>query len=193
MPAGVKPIDALGPTFTKMGDAAQRGIVSGVESGTTVLHRYVTINGAPYHIRGRRGDKVRLTAKKNVRGFKSSQGGVVRGAVFGISEGFWAIVEHGSDDHIIVSRQLRKARTTRSGKVRTSIGARTVSRRLEQGKSFSDVRPVRTPYGPRQFVHHPGHRPIGNPWERAMQQAAQPVADAINADEAKQLFRAFTN
>lgn len=193
MPAGVKPIDALGPTFTKMGDAAQRGIVSGVEAGTTVLHRYVTINGAPYHIRGRRGDKVRLTAKKNVRGFKSSQGGVVRGAVFGIPEGFWAIVEHGSDDHIIVSRQLRKARTTRSGKVRTSIGARTVSRRLEQGKSFSDVRPVRTPYGPRQFVHHPGHRPIGSPWERAMQQAAQPVADAINADEAKQLFRAFTN
>lgn len=193
MPAGVKPIDALGPTFTKMGDAAQRGIVSGVEAGTTVLHRYVTINGAPYHIRGRRGDKVRLTAKKNVRGFKSSQGGVVRGAVFGIPEGFWAIVEHGSDDHIIVSRQLRKAQTTRSGKVRTSIGARTVSRRLEQGKSFSDVRPVRTPYGPRQFVHHPGHRPIGSPWERAMQQAAQPVADAINADEAKQLFRAFTN
>ena len=193
MPAGVKPIDALGPTFTKMGDAAQRGIVSGVEAGTTVLHRYVTINGAPYHIRGRRGDKVRLTAKKNVRGFKSSQGGVVRGAVFGIPEGFWAIVEHGSDDHIIVSRQLRRARTTRSGKVRTSIGARTVSRRLEQGKSFSDVRPVRTPYGPRQFVHHPGHRPIGSPWERAMQQAAQPVADAINADEAKQLFRAFTN
>lgn len=193
MPAGVKPIDALGPTFSKMGDAAQRGIVSGVEAGTTVLHRYVTINGAPYHIRGRRGDKVRLTAKKNVRGFKSSQGGVVRGAVFGIPEGFWAIVEHGSDDHIIVSRQLRKARTTRSGKVRTSIGARTVSRRLEQGKSFSDVRPVRTPYGPRQFVHHPGHRPIGSPWERAMQQAAQPVADAINADEAKQLFRAFTN
>jgi len=193
MPAGVKPIDALGPTFTKMGDAAQRGIVSGVEAGTTVLHRYVTINGAPYHIRGRRGDKVRLTAKKNVRGFKSSQGGVVRGAVFGIPEGFWAIVEHGSDDHIIVSRQLRKARTTRSGKVRTSIGARTVFRRLEQGKSFSDVRPVRTPYGPRQFVHHPGHRPIGSPWERAMQQAAQPVADAINADEAKQLFRAFTN
>jgi|APFre7841882793_1041355.scaffolds.fasta_scaffold14204_2 hypothetical protein len=191
MPAGTKPLSALGPTFTKMGEAAQRGIVSGVEAGTNVLHRYVTVNGAAYHIRGRRGDKVRLTAKKNVRGFKSSQGAVVRGAVFGIPEGFWAIVEHGSGDHIIVSRQLRNARTTKSGKVRTSIGARTVSRRIEQGKSFADVRPVRTPYGPRQFVHHPGHRPIGSPWERSMRQSAQPVADAIAADEAKQLIKAF--
>lgn len=193
MPAGAKPLSALGPTFTKMGDAAQRGIVSGVKAGTEALHRVVVANGARFHIRGRRGDKVRLNASKNVRGFRTQSGeGVVRGAVQGYPEGFWAIVERGSDAHVIVSRKLRQQSTTRSGRVRTQIGARTLQRRLEQGKSLQDLKPVRTPYGPRQMVRHPGHRALGSPWETSMRQGAQPVADAIAADEFKQLVQAFT-
>lgn len=58
-------------------------------------------------------------------------------------KGFWVIIEKGSKFHRI------ERRFTGSGRNRRA-------------------RLLRTPYGPRPYVLHPGHRSIAHPWEQAM-------------------------
>jgi hypothetical protein len=63
--------------------------------------------------------------------------------VYGTPTGFWTIVDKGSKRHRI-ERKFKG-----SGK-----------------KRYAQL--LRTPYGPRPYVLHPGHGPQGHPWDKAM-------------------------
>lgn len=195
MPAGVKPIDALGPTFTKMGDAAQRAVVSGTKAATDAVEMAVDVAGARFRLRGRDGNRYPLGAKSDVRGFKTQEGkGVVRGRVRGFPEGMWHIVTYGSGPHIIASNTFKVARykKLRSGRLKLeTLGRKGKERRFFQGDSFGDVKPIWTPYGYRQFVVHPGHGPIANPWDTAMKASRDPVARAMAQQQYRDLYKVF--
>ena len=178
MPA-VKSVSMLGPTFTAMSDAAAKANVATIRDATKELAVIVNAHGARYRLRGRGGQRWPLAAKSDVRGFNTAGGDtVVRGSVRGIPEGFWHIVTYGSGPHII----------TRGGK--RSLSAKL--RQFEDGELGSGLKPIRTPYGPRQFVHHPGHGTIGRPWEAAMAQGAPKVAETVAAGQFKAQLKAFT-
>jgi hypothetical protein len=180
MPA-VKSVSMLGPTFTAMGDAAQKANVATIREASNTLALIVSAHGGRYRLRGRNGQRWPLTAKADTRGFSTTAGAtVVRGSVRGIPEGFWHIVTYGSGPHLIVRSNGRK-------KSRSSL-----LRAFESGELGSGVKPLRTPYGPRQFVHHPGHGAIGKPWETAMTQGAPKVAEIVAAGQFKAQLKAFT-
>lgn len=84
------------------------------------------------------------------------------GAVKGFPEGFWAIVEYGSGAH-----RIRKANS-------------------------KSTKPLSTPWGPRQFVNHPGHRSQGKPWAVSMAEGRPLVAQTLAVEQSLALYRAFT-
>jgi hypothetical protein len=177
-----RPLSTLGPTFSKMGNAAARANVEAVERSTHKLGAVVNAEGVRHRIRGRRGNKVPLGAKTDVRGFSSqTQGLVVTGAVRGIPEGFWHIVEYGSGPHLIWGRG-------RSGRGLTPKGA---MRRYESGDPFNTTRPISTPWGPRQFVYHKGHGSQGTPWATSMRIGAPMVANEMQYEQQRALTKAF--
>jgi hypothetical protein len=195
MPAGTKPLSALGPTFTKMGEASQRAIVDGTKAATAAVERAVDLQGSRFHLRGRGGNSVRLGGTSDVRGFQTQNGsGVVRGRVRAFPEGMWHIVTYGSGPHIIASNTYKVARyrKLRSGRMKLeTLGRKSQERRFFRGDSFGDVKPIRTPYGPRQFVVHPGHRGFGDPWFLAMTQSQQEVESAIRQQQFRDLVNVF--
>ncbi len=177
-----RPLSTLGPTFSKMGNAAARANVEAVERSTKKLGAVVNAEGSRHHIRGRRGNKVPLGAKTDVRGFNSqSKGLVVTGAVRGIPEGFWHIVEYGSDAHLIWGRG-------KSGRGLTVKGA---MRRYSAGDPFNTTRPISTPWGPRQVVFHRGHGSQGKPWAASMRIGAPLVANEMQYEQQRALTKAF--
>lgn len=177
---GYRPLDELGPAIAAMGYAAAKQNSAAVKHATNQLKVIVAASGRRYHIRGRTGGSVPLEASANVREFSTTNGGAVfRGKVTGIPEGFWAIVEYGSGPHIITSRKGRPNRNR-------------LLRAFAEGESFGRLKPVRTPYGPRQFVHHPGHRSFGKPWASAMKAGGPRVAEIIATDHSHAMAVAFT-
>ena len=188
-----RPISSLGPTFSKMGNVAAKANVEAVERSTRKLGAVVTAQGSRFHIKGRSGSKVPLSAKTDVRGFNNRASKVVvTGAVRGIPEGFWNIVEHGSGAHLITQRG---SRTTRTGKqVGRKYAAGKTLRLFSEGHGFSDLRPVGNAgsgFGPYQWVMHPGHGTIGRPWEAAMTIGRPLVANEMAYEETRALTKAF--
>lgn len=168
----VKPLSALGPSISALGDAAAREAFTATQDATRALKVIVDSHGSRYHIKGRNGNPVKLTASADVRDFKTGAGRTVfTGKVVGVPAGFWAMVEYGSGAHIIARRGAVKASS------KTYFGR--ALKQFEAGTLGSKQKPIRTPYGPRQYVRHPGHGPIGRPWESAMRQAKQPVPATI--------------
>lgn len=164
-----------------MGDAAKRANVEAVERSTKKLGVVVEAEGRRFHIKGRSGKKVPLGSKTDVRGFNGANGLVVTGAVRGIPEGFWTIVEYGSDAHLIWGK----------GRGR-NMSRRGALRRLESGDPFNTTKPLNTPWGPRQFVMHKGHGSIGTPWAAAMRVGAPLVANEMQYEQQRALIKTFT-
>jgi hypothetical protein len=195
MPAGVKPLDALGPTFTKMGEASQRAVVAGTKAATDAVETAVDVAGSRFRLRGRDGNRYPLGGKSDVRGFTTRTGeGVVTGRVRGFPEGMWHIVTYGSGPHLIASNTFKNARykKLRSGRLKLeTLGRKGRERRFFQGDSFGDVKPIRTPYGPRQFALHPGHNGFGDPWGTAMIASRDPVARAMAQQQYRDLYKVF--
>jgi hypothetical protein len=149
--------------------------------------------GRPYRIKGRTGEKFRLTAKtqrsRRVLGSTSSGKKVLGGtssasiSVVGEPRGFWGIVEHGSKRHLITPRRNRGGRYTARG----AFGA--FIRDAERGNdSFNPGgKPLRIkpggkhPGGFAQWVMHPGHKPLGRPWARAMRNSRR-IVQKYHAD-----------
>ncbi len=178
-----RPLSTLGPTFSKMGNAAARANVEAVERSTHKLGSVVNAEGVRHRIRGRKGTKVPLGAKTDVRGFNSqTQGLVVTGAVRGIPEGFWAITEYGSGPHFI-TRRTEKGRSVKL--------TRSLLKKIEAGGVVSTRRPIFTPYGPRQWVSHPGHKSLGTPWAASMRIGAPMVANEMQYEQTRALTKAF--
>lgn len=90
-----------------------------------------------------------------------------RSLVEGTPAGFWAIVNEGSKKHRI-ERKLK---------------GRGKGRRAQL---------LRTPYGPRPYVLHPGHRALGHPWASAMSRVSripQNILDPSITDAFRELWR----
>lgn len=141
--------------------------------------------GHGYYIRGRRGQRLRLTAKVKI----ASESGMNSAArvVGGSPIGAWHIVEGGSQPHLITGT---KTRTTRRGNVRR-VTARARLREFESGDSITG-KPLRIPgIGFRQYAMHPGHGPIGAPWKKAMQRSDDIVADTLSDYATKTLLKAW--
>jgi hypothetical protein len=157
--------------------------------------------GRPYRIKGRTGEKYRLSAKmersRRVLGSTSSGKKVLGGtsgasvSVVGDPRGFWGIVEHGSKRHLIVPRRNRGGRYTTRGATGAFI------RDAERGNdSFRPGgRPLRIkpggkhPGGFAAWVMHPGHRPLGRPWARAMRNSRR-IVTKYHADYTRDVLLA---
>lgn len=169
----VKPLSALGPSISALGDAAAREAFSATQDATRVLRTIVVSHGSRYHIKGRNGNPVKLSAYADVRDFKTSAGRTVfTGKVVGVPEGFWSIVEYGRSGGYIIARK-GAVKGGKGGRLRNALKA------FEEGTLGSGSKPIRTPYGPRQWVIGGPAGPIGHPWESAMRQAKQPVPATI--------------
>lgn len=190
---GTRPLSALRPSLLEMADAAQRATIETVRKATIAVKVIVDEKGGKYKIRSRSGKKVPLSGVADVKVFGDFNKPV--GVVKGIPEGFWALVEYGSGPHLIVSNKGRGGvgRITRSGRVAKRFYTPSqVMRRLGNGDSLGALQPLRTPYGPRQFVNHPGHRSIAHPWEFSMALAPAVVGETLQYEQGKALIRAFT-
>lgn len=179
----IRPVSAIGPSITRMGDAAQKANVEVVRQSTIKLHRFVTTAGSRYALRGRSGDKVRLSASQRVDLVGSNR--AIVGMVKGVPEGFWHIVEYGRHGGYLVA-----SRTTRAGSARRG-GQRGVFRTFETGDSFGQLKPIRTPQGPRQFARPGPHGSIGRPWATAMAAGKPAVANELQAEQFRAQSKAF--
>lgn len=184
-----RPLSSMGPTFAKMGDAAKRANVEAVERSTKKLGVIVNAEGRRFHIKGRRGNKVPLSAKTDVRGFNGRNGLVVTGAVRGIPEGFWVIVEYGSAPHSIVrSKQGANGR-------RRKVSEKSLLKSVTEGTALDGVPLLSNGAGGNfiaPYVLHPGHGSLGKPWEAAMRIGAPMVANEMQYEQQRALIKAFT-
>ena len=171
--------DTAGPMFERMADATARANANFLSIVCADIAEVVDDEGNRFKLRGAKGNKVPLQGRSNVKAFlTSNRSVVVRGAVVGIPEGFWSIVEFGRQRrYLSYSRyaQSGKQRVSKSGRVRQDfLTLKQVQRRFNQNKSLADLKPIRTPYGPRQYAMPGPHGPIGKPWAKAMLKS-QPI------------------
>jgi len=151
MPLAGRPISSLGPTFSKMGNAAAKANVEAVERSTKKLGVVVDAQGSRFHIKGRGGARVPLSAKTDTRAFNNRANKVVvTGAVRGIPEGFWHIVQEGSGPHLIAPRGTIKGSGKRyfANALKAYENGTTPNRAVKLGPNF------------RPIVPHPGHNTV---------------------------------
>ena len=161
------------------------------------INRVVNDQGGKFKLRGAKGNRVPLAGKTDVKAFATqSQQTVVRGFVRGIPEGFWQIVEYGrGGDYLVFSRTNRAGSTgqTKAGRAKRQFMSKSqAARRVAKGQSLGDLKPVRTPYGPRQFVRPDRHGPIGKPWETSMRLSQPLVLRDVAQVQGVALVRKFT-
>ncbi len=172
-----------------MGDAAKRANVEAVERSTKKLGVVVEAEGRRFHIKGRGGKKVPLGAKTDVRGFNGANGLVVTGAVRGIPEGFWTIVEYGSAPHTIV-----RAKQGENGR-RRKVSEKSLLKRITEGTALNDVPLLSNGKGGNfvaAYALHKGHDPLGKPWEASMRLGAPLVANEMQYEQQRALIKTFT-
>jgi hypothetical protein len=172
--------------LAKLANASVKANFEATKRTTERLRRLVDQAGSAHRIKGKGGQPVTLSAKADTKGFSNSAGKVVvRGAVRGVPEGFWSIVEYGSGKHLMTARG---GRITRSGRAVAGRYTKTQTlKKFGEGHSFSDLKPLSAGRGSgfvAQWVMHPGHGSQGKPWERAM---------SITAPEAANIHRTTVN
>lgn len=172
--AKVRPLSDLPKVASHMADVAKRmpdGVVPVLASN---VRQEVEWQGHGYYIRGRRGQRVDLTAVVSIDRY--AQPGTAARVVSGSPIGAWHIVEGGTKSHLITGAAYR---TTRSGNVRR-IGTRSRERAFLAGDAITG-RPLRLPgIGFRQYALHPGARPVGRPWAKAMSRSDVLVARSLH-------------
>lgn len=98
--------------------------------------------------------RARKTRKAIPLGAKTAKSTAGRAVIEGAPWGFWSIITSGSKAHRIERKAIG------DGKNRRAL--------------------LRTPYGPRPYVLHPGHGSIGRPWAQAMTRV-EAMPDAVFA------------
>lgn len=96
--------------------------------------------------------------------------------------GPWQLVEFKTKSHIIASKRFRGNRVGRGGRVAAG-GAK-----LQRGFVGRREAAIRTPYGPRMFVRHPGTRNPKQPWAKGRVVVLQ-IAPRIAQETAKNELR----
>lgn len=186
MPAAGRPISALGPTFSKMGDAAAKANVEAVTASTRKLGAVVDSQGRRFSIKGRSGAKVPLSASTDLRAFAAQGGTVITGAVRGVPQGFWTIVEHGTKGPYIIA-----PRGTVKGSSKTYF--KRAVKAMSDGTLNGQRRAIKIGGNFRPFVTHGPSRAIGKPWETSMRIGKPLVANSHAYEETKALTKAFTS
>lgn len=163
----------FGAHIVSIGDRVPAATEAGVRAGTRAGVKVVAHHGArvALHSRGRR---VPLGAKAFVGG----SGADTVGSVDGTPAGFWTIADKGSRRHLIVAKGATVGPQLGTGRGRAR---RSTSRAV-------DARLLRTPYGPRRFVRHPGHRQIVDLWAPAVADAIGDVRDAQRTAAGRVMF-----
>jgi hypothetical protein len=170
-----KPWSAFPQSLSVMATAAEKTPKAVVPHITRGLGDEVGKQGSKFHIRGRKGDKVRLGVKTSVKG--------VVGRVSGNPPGFWRIVTDGSKPHIIAGGRRGGGRRAQSTVVRRFVNADT---------TFGDTRPLKLgSIGFRQYAHHPGHSGFGDPWRKALDKTDNIVSEAHDKYTRKLLVDAW--
>lgn len=192
-----RPISTASPTFKAMADTVARQNARVVRVVCDDINNVVNDQGGKFKLRGSKGNRIALQGKADVKAFATqTQQTVVRGFVRGIPEGFWQIVEYGrGGDYLVFSRTNRQGSTgtTKSGRAKRQLLTKTqVSRRLAKGQSLGDLKPVRTPFGPRQYVRPGRHGPIGKPWQTSMRLSEPLVLRDMAQVQGVALIRKFT-
>ncbi len=188
--AGTRPLSALGPAINSMGETAAKSNLKAVQEATQRLALIVDMSGRRYHIRGRGGTDVPLSASRDVREFERVDGrGVFTGRVQGVPQGFWAIVEHGSDPHPIYRRAAG-----RDGKRGRKMAQKSFLKKVTEGHVFNDIPVMSNGRGQgfvAPYVLHPGHKSLGTPWRKAMDTGAPEVARIIRTRVGDAFGRSF--
>ena len=192
-----RPLSAASPTFRAMADDTAKRTARMVKVVCDDINGVVNDEGNRFRLRGAKGNKVPLEGRSDVKAFSAASSQlVVRGVVRGVPEGFWQIVEYGrGGDYVVFARTNRQGGTgqTRSGKMkRQFLTGSQVRRRLEKGRSLGDLKPIRTPYGPRQFARPGRHGPIGQPWQRSMLRSQPLVIRDVSQVQGVAMVRRFT-
>lgn len=183
--------------FYEMADAGQRINLRYVQMTVKDMAQVTSQIGSRHRLRGRNGQRIPLEGKGDARGFQTRDNGLrVVGVMRGIPEGFWHIVENGrGGGYIVYSRKGKGGaqRLSKSGKARQDfLTKKQVQKRFNQDKALSDLAPVRTPFGPRQWVLiRSGHGPLGTPWKQSMQRSEQIVSGNLTAQANAELARAW--
>jgi hypothetical protein len=180
-------ISELPSVYRKMAVWAHEDDWRIVRDSTKAVHRIASAHGGSFALHGRGGKRVPLTATSNVKRFGTSAVGFVKG----IPEGFWHIVEYGrGGGYLVASRQ------TRTGGRRRGSQASLIRRHGTEdrdGSGFGDLKPIRTPMGPRMYAKPGPHGPIGKPWKTAMARGGVSVQAIHSHARTTVLARAFTN
>lgn len=195
----VRPISTASPTFKAMADTVAKQNARVVRVVCQDINRVVNDQGGKFKLRGAKGNRVPLEGKSDVKAFATqSQQTVVRGFVRGIPEGFWQIVEYGrggdDDNYLVFSRTNRAGSTgqTKAGRAKRQFMSKNqAARRVAKGQSLGDLKPIRTPYGPRQYVRPGPHGPIGKPWETSMRLSQPLVLRDVAQIQGSALVREF--
>lgn len=191
-----RPWEASGEMFEKMADEVtkvnRQFLRYVVGEGATILNQ----NGGRHRLRGSRGNRVPLEGKGDVKAFTTQKNGlVVVGKVRGIPEGFWNLVEFGRQRKYLVYSKKSKTgqlRTSRSGKVRQDfLTKKQVQRVFNRSQSLNMLKPILTPYGPRQYAMPGPHGPLGNPWARSMRELGELMETDLTTYQTVGLMRVW--
>lgn len=191
-----RPWEASGELFEQMADETLRVNRRFLQIVTAEMVTILNRNGGRYRLRGSRGNRVPLEGKADVKAFTTRNDGLVMvGMVRGIPEGFWNIVEYGRGRRYLVYSRYGKGgkqRTSKKGKtMQNYLTTKQVQRRFNQQGTLADLKPIRTPYGPRQYAMPGPHGPIGNPWRRSMDESAQLLETELTTQQTMALVKTW--
>lgn len=192
-----RPFAVAGDVFRSVADESLRANARYLEIVTRDMARVLSVRGGRWKIRGTRGNRVPLEGKQDVKAFSKRDGGMtVVGAVRGLPQGFWEIVEHGSGRHLIYSRQGKggAVRTSRSGRQQQNYMTRTqVKRALNKEQSLNRLRPLApaSRAWAAQYVVHPGHGSLGTPWAQSMMDSEGIVSRELSAVQTAAMITAW--
>lgn len=179
--ARVRPLSDLPKVIGDLREAAAGMPPSVVPKLADGVRDETAKQGGRYHVKGRGGRPVRLTAKVERGRDQNSR------SVAGNPPGFWRIIEEGSNAHLITGESTR---TTRSGRT-TRIGQRSRLRQFEAGDAIRG-KPLRIPgIGFRQYAVHPGHGSVGRPWKQAMSNSDRVVSDVLKREATGDFMKAW--
>jgi hypothetical protein len=193
-----RPWQVAGPMFQQMADETAKANARYIKIVCDDIAAVVDANGSKFRLRGARGNKVALEGKSDVKAFftQGDRSFKVVGAVRGLPEGFWHIVEYGSGRHLIYSRRGKggAVRTSQSGKVRKEfLTPSQVKRRFNTNRALNELAPIApsSRAWAAQYAIHPGHGPIGKPWAMSMMQSEPLVARDLREIQGVALVRTF--
>ena len=196
---GARPIEDMPKVFRHMREAHEGLPRTLIRPLAEAVRDEVADQGRRYKLRGTGGKKVALGAKTkaamNSRGISD-----VSRFVDGVPAGFWRIVEDGSERHLIAGRYRRGGGRYTVRGAASDFGFNWGKGTLTSGADLMNRGSPVNVYGYSkgqsndgwaQYVDHPGHRPLGKPWRRAMNNS-QKIMDRMTTQYATREFtRAF--